>query len=549
MHSPVSYNSEKKIWRGPNKVAWLFNEKANLGRIILSFLARDPRKVAQISDNNGIRMTNRELSSDTEKIAGGLRRRGCQRGDVVGFMARNGHNLTPTLFACFLLEAPTHAMDIHQEENEIYGLFSITKPKFIFCDDEKIPLAEKVVKRLHNSPTIIVYGRKVPNYIHIEDLMREGDSDELRKEIYEESCRESEAKYHIIVSSSGTTGPSKAVCVPYQTLLVPHWTKDISSTSTEYLFSFCTLFWSVSYLVLFMSVFQGITRIITTETFSPELYIHIITKYKVTHTIMSPLFLEHILNSPKFTSSSLYPLKYIWVGGNIISEQLLRKLLPHIPSKDLLISYGMSETGGISRYLYDPTRSVNVGFIDPGIEGIVVDEEGRKLGPGEQGEICFKTPYSLFEYMGNPEATAALRDSEGYLHTGDLGYYDEDGYLRIVGRCKDVIKYFMDHVSGSEIERVVGNLPGVLQVAAVGIPDEKCYQLPAVVIVKQEGASIVEKEVSEVVARELPNSHRLRGGVYFIDKLAKTYSGKLKKKEIEKYAKEQYFIMKKREYI
>ncbi|XP_055691848.1 uncharacterized protein LOC129794932 [Lutzomyia longipalpis] len=180
----TKYFSEEKIWRGPEKTVWLFNEKANLGRILLSILNRDPQRVAQISDNNGIRMTNGEMVSYAEKIAGGLKQRGCKVGDIVGFVAANGHMLAPTLIACFLLEAPTNAMDVNQNEDEIYAIFNLTEPKFIFCDAEKINLVEKVAGRLKESPTIIVYGEnKIENYISIEDLMQEGDDEELTRAI------------------------------------------------------------------------------------------------------------------------------------------------------------------------------------------------------------------------------------------------------------------------------------------------------------------------------------------------------------------------------
>ncbi|XP_055691789.1 luciferin 4-monooxygenase-like isoform X2 [Lutzomyia longipalpis] len=542
--STTKYYSEEKLWRGPPHPASLFNDRANLGRIILSIIDRDPHKVAQISDNNGIQMTNQEIALKAKNIAGGLRRRGCKVGDVVGFVAGNGHNLVPTLIACFLLEAPVNAMDIKQNEDEIYAIFIITKPKFIFCDDKRLEDVKNVVKRMETSPTIIVFGANNSDYINIENLMKEGDSEDLKREIYEESCKENQMKYQIIVCSSGTTGPPKAVAIPYQSLLDPHWSSMISSSSTDCYFSFCSPFWSVYYIVLFSNLILGITRIITTEPVNHELFLQIVKKYKVTHVLISPVYISNILDSPDLTSSSLLTLKYIWSGGSVLTEEVAKNCMKYISAGSLIVTYGMSETGTIARNPYYPDFGphnqgmVSVGNVLPGIEGIVLDEEGKRLGPEETGQVCFRVPYPIVEYLENPEATAQFIDSDGFAHTGDLGFFDKDGFLYITGRSKDIIKYIMYHVSGSEIERVVKTHPNVSEVVAVGIPDRTYHQLPAVLVVLEKGSTATSEEISNLVSEKLPDTHKLRGGVYFVEELPKTYSGKIKKNEAKTIAEE-----------
>ncbi|XP_055691792.1 probable 4-coumarate--CoA ligase 3 [Lutzomyia longipalpis] len=540
--SITKYFSEEKIWRGPEKPAWLFNEKANLGRILLSILNRDPQKVAQISDNNGIRMTNGEMVSYAEKIAGGLKQRGCKVGDVVGFVAANGHMLAPTLIACFLLEASTNAMDVNQNEDEIYNIFKITEPKFIFCDAQKINLMEKVAGRLQDSPTIIIYGEnKVKAYISIEDLIREGDDEVLRRNILLEACRPLQMDYNIICCSSGTTGPQKAVCISYQSIVDEYWYQNVVRSSEGSFFTFSSVFWTVGYLVLLRSIFYGLTRIITTQDFNPELFLNIITKYRVTNTLINPLLLCQVLESPKLSPDTFSSLKKIFCCGNIITEDLVEKLKPFLMSKTkFMIIYGSTEAGAITTYNYNLKGTISVGNLLPGIEGIVIDEEGRRLGPGMVGELCFTTPYRFSGYLKNPEATNAYTTNDGFMRSGDLGFYDEDGLLYVNGRCKDVMKYILAHVSGSEIERVVKKHPSVSDVVAVGIPDEKYSHLPAVLVVLKNRSSVTAEEISDLVAEKLPDSHKLRGGVYFVDKIPVTSTGKVKKVEAEKYAERMF---------
>uniref|UniRef100_A0A7G3A7U4 Putative acyl-coa synthetase n=1 Tax=Lutzomyia longipalpis TaxID=7200 RepID=A0A7G3A7U4_LUTLO len=444
--------------------------------------------------------------------------------------------LAPTLIACFLLEALTNVMDLTQDEDEIYAIFRITEPKFIFCDAEKVNLVEKVAGRLQDSPTIIVFGgNTVEAYISIEDLMREGDDDVLRRNILLEACRPIKMDYNIICCSSGTTGPQKAVCISYQSRLTEYCHQNVVSSPTDSIFSFSPMSWTIGYIVFFRSIFHGLTRIITTEEFSPELFLRIICRYKVTNITINPILLQFIFESPKFTTSSFSSLKEIWCGGFLVTEHLIEKLKSFLSQINFVIGYGSTETGAITAYKYDPKGKINVGNLLPGIEGIVINEEGQRLGPDEIGQVCFRIPFPM-EYLKNQEATAKFIDSNGFAHTGDLGFFDKDGFLSITGRCKDVIKYFLFHVSGSEIERVVKTHPSVSHVVAVGIPDQKYSHLPAVLVVLKNGSSVTAEEISDLVAEKLPDSHKLRGGVYFVDKIPLTSTGKVKKFEAEKYA-------------
>ncbi|XP_055693805.1 luciferin 4-monooxygenase-like [Lutzomyia longipalpis] len=540
LNPQTKYFAEEKIWRGPAKPAWLFNDKVNLGRIVLGVLKRDPEKVIQISDDNGVRMTNLETAENAEKIACGLRRRGCERGDVVGFVARNGHNLAPALLGCFFLEAPTNAMDVFQNEDELYSIFKITKPKFIFCDNDMVSMIEKIAEKLPNYPTIVVFGKKMSNYLHIEELMREGDSAKLLRKLYEETSEGSQSEYQIIVCSSGTTGSPKAVALPYQTLVREHWFDGLETSPEDCFFSFCPPFWSVFYVNVLKHLFAGVPRVITTDDFSPETYLKIVEKYNVTHTLVSSIYLNLTLQSPEMKSTSLLNIKQLLFTGSLTTDDLAKKLMPYIPNADVYIAYGMSEIGNIAMYKFNPEKPISVGCLLHGVQGIVLSDEGKRLGPGQSGELCFKTPKHMFGYLENPVETENAFTEEGFFRTGDLGFYNEDGFLHIVGRSKDVIKYYMTHVSASEIERVIKAHPHVQDAVAVGIRNDKCYQLPAAVVTRKKDANVTAKELSKLVEENLPDNHKLRGGIYFVDNLQTTFTGKLKKKEIEKYATKMY---------
>uniref|UniRef100_A0A1B0GL65 Acyl-coa synthetase n=2 Tax=Lutzomyia longipalpis TaxID=7200 RepID=A0A1B0GL65_LUTLO len=480
--SVTKYFAEEKIWRSPTEHTWMFSEKANLGRIILEVLNCHSPKVIQISDDSGVRMTNREIASDAEKIAVGLRQRGAKQGDVVGFVARNGSYLTPALIACFYLDLPINALDVTQNEDEIYSIFRITKPKFIFCDDDMVYVAHKILERLQSSAVIVVIGNDVSGDVNIEELMQEGDSDELKKSLF--------------------------------------------------------------FVNLLTCLLSGVVRVITTAPFSPEIYVNIVEKYKVTHTLISPIYLNSALESTRITPKSFLSLRTILCIGSLTTDDLVRKLGIYALHGKLFIAYGMSELGSIANYLYEPPKKVCVGILAPGNESVVIAENGDRLGPGETGELCFRTPHQMIEYIENPEATKNSFTNDGFFRTGDLGFYSHDGFLHIVGRCKDLIKYFMSHVSCSEIEKVIKTHPGVRDATVVGISDATCYQLPAAVVARRKNFAISANDIYEIVAKNLPDSHKLRGGIYFVDDIQVTSTGKHKKREIEKYATKMFEMLK-----
>ncbi|XP_055694790.1 uncharacterized protein LOC129796693 [Lutzomyia longipalpis] len=542
--SVTKYFAEEKIWRSPTEHTWMFSEKANLGRIILEVLNRHSPKVIQISDDSGVRMTNREIASDAEKIAVGLHQRGAKQGDVVGFVARNGSYLTTALIACFYLDLPINALDVTQNEDEIYSIFRITKPKFIFCDDDMVYVAHKILKRLQSSADIVVIGNDMSGDVNIEELMQEGDSDDMKKKIYEESLKDIESKYQIIVCSSGTTGSPKAVALPYHSAIRRHWFTDINSDPSHVFFSFCPPFWSLFFVNLLTCLLSGVVRVITTAPFSPEIYVNIVEKYKVTHTLISPIYLNSALESTRITPKSFLSLRTILCIGSLTTDDLVRKLGIYALHGKLFIAYGMSELGSIANYLYEPPKKVCVGILAPGNESVVIAENGDRLGPGETGELCFRTPHQMIEYIENPEATKNSFTNDGFFRTGDLGFYSHDGFLHIVGRCKDLIKYFMSHVSCSEIEKVIKTLPGVRDATVVGISDATCYQLPAAVVARRKNFTISANDIYEIVAKNLPDSHKLRGGIYFVDDIQVTSTGKHKKREIEKYATKMFEMLK-----
>ncbi|GAB0089390.1 hypothetical protein DMENIID0001_039210 [Sergentomyia squamirostris] len=195
--------------------------------------------------------------------------------------------------------------------------------------------------------------------------------------------------------------------------------------------------------------------------------------------------------------------------------------------------YGMNEVGSIAANVFEPGNAT-VGLLWEGVAAIIVNHEtGQRLGIGEEGEICVKTANVMIGYLKNEEATLELIDKDGWYHSGDVGYFDQDGFLHHLGRKKDCLKYKNYNIAPGDIEQIIEKHPAVAQVVVVGVPDPIFVDLPAAAIVKKTGCNVTEEEIIKLVEDNVMDAKRLRGGVYFMDSLPITPSGKIRKLNVK----------------
>jgi acyl-CoA synthetase (AMP-forming)/AMP-acid ligase II len=178
---------------------------------------------------------------------------------------------------------------------------------------------------------------------------------------------------------------------------------------------------------------------------------------------------------------------------------------------------------------------VKPGSVGEAIKGVyakVIDENGKTLGLHKSGELCFKGDRIMKGYINDPKATSESIDKDGWLHSGDIGYYDEDRQFFIVDRLKELIKYKAFQVAPAEIEALLLSNPKVKDCGVIGIPDEESGELPLAFVVKQPGATLTEGEVKKFIEENASKPKWLRGGVKFIDQIPKNPSGKILRREL-----------------
>lgn len=241
---------------------------------------------------------------------------------------------------------------------------------------------------------------------------------------------------------------------------------------------------------------------ITTETETAELAFRLIEKYQVSFMFDVVPFLVEMLQSEMIEQYNLSSLRNYFCVGSKPPPGMLSKLNEHFPNGRTHNSIGMTEMAGsyaasCANYGDDGAA----GQLANGIEAKIIDVNGNRCGPSQTGELYLKPRYRLLGYYNNPEATEQAFDTEGFLMTGDIGYFDAtNSNLYVVDRKKDIIRYDFHQISPSEIEAALMKSPEIARVCVAGIPDTVAVDLPAAAIIRKEGSKITEKEVYDMVA-------------------------------------------------
>ena len=226
-------------------------------------------------------------------------------------------------------------------------------------------------------------------------------------------------------------------------------------------------------------------------------------------------------------------LRYLTVFGAPSSPVLLRKFHKVCPNAHFLNGWGMTETAAPNCYLPPGIDKIeSIGKFTPGLQTKIVDDNGNALGFNQEGELWVKGKPVMAGYYKEPELTSEVLTKDGWLKTGDVAKFDEDGLCYIVGRKKDMIKVGGEIVFSTEVEEKIHRYPKVKEVAVIGVSDALRGEVPKAFIVPNEGESLNEQELKEFAKKHLAH-FKIPRYFEFIGNLPKTRSGKINKKELE----------------
>ncbi|WP_304176413.1 fatty acid--CoA ligase [Phenylobacterium aquaticum] len=342
--------------------------------------------------------------------------------------------------------------------------------------------------------------------------------------------------------TSGTTGHPKGAMLSHRALLElralhaasdmgwNRWTPDDVSLVAMPIFHIGGSGWGI------MGLYNGAKGVVARE-FDPNAVLDFITHDRISKIFMVPAAMQIVLRHPKAREVDYSCMKYVLYGASPIPLELLKEAM-EVFGCGFVQMYGMTETSGTIVALppedHRPEggpRMRSAGKPLPGVELAILDEAGARLPPHEVGEIATRSPANMSGYWNLAEATARTVDAEGWLRTGDAGYLDEDGYVYIHDRVKDMIISGGENVYPAEVENAVFGHPGVADVAVIGVPDPKWGEAVKAVVVRKPGA---EPTPAEIIAwaRERIAAYKAPKSVDFIDALPRNASGKVLRREL-----------------
>lgn len=319
-------------------------------------------------------------------------------------------------------------------------------------------------------------------------------------------------------------------------------------TNEDVVLNFSSLYWFSGCFAMLWCGVSGATYLVINKPFTPQIALHLIDKYMVTKALFPPRNIAMMLASPDIQHKSMKSIKTLSSSGAKLPVEVRKNIRKYLsPTASVFYGYAATEVGPISFSMSDRNPE-STGILLPNIQVKIVDENGNNVGVGEDGELCANNGYKWPGYFGDKEATDEVYESGTWYHTGDLGHFDEKGYLYIVDRIKEIMKSKGYHVSPTEIEEVIHQLPDVVEVCVCGIPDLLAVNLPAAFVVRSR-PNITEEIVATHVSSKFPYYKHLSGGVYFVDELPKTPSGKVLRRVMAKEAERLYNLQNGRSHL
>ncbi|KAJ8448452.1 hypothetical protein Cgig2_022080 [Carnegiea gigantea] len=350
-----------------------------------------------------------------------------------------------------------------------------------------------------------------------------------------------------IMYSSGTTGASKGVVLTHRNfiatveLFVRFEASQYKEMSWENVYLAVLPMFHIYGLAIFgVGLLSLGTSVVVMKKFNVEEVFKAIERYKITHIPVVPPIMAAMALKAKSQfhgGSSLSSLKQVSCGAAPLTTKVIADFCRCFPHVDFIQGYGMTETTAVGTRGFNPGNVKNytsVGLLAPTVEAKVVNwNTGLCLPPGKAGELLLRGPGVMKGYLNNSEATRLAIEEDGWLHTGDVAYFDHDGYLYILDRLKEIIKYKGFQIAPADLEAVLMSHPNILDAAVTAAADEEAGEIPVAFVVKRPGSSLSRDEVIEHVAKEVAPCKKVRE-VVFVTSIPKSPAGKVLRRQLKR---------------
>lgn len=473
----------------------------------------DKEAIVSLSD----RLNYRDLDLLSEKYAGFFLNKGVGKGDRVALFMDNSIEFVGAYFGISKSGAVIVALNSQLVARELSVPLSDCSPKLIITDDKHYKTVEEAVKLSEQSIEILILERLDLEACSLQPI----------------ACSDNDLA--MIIYTSGTTGKPKGVMLSHGNISAnaDSIIEYLGLTAEDKVMAVLPFYYSYGNSLLTTHIKAGGTLVIDNRFMYPNVVLEHMIKEEVTGFAGVPSHFNILLKKSALANYDLPKLRYATQAGGAMMPAMIKKFLSIIPQLDFFVMYGQTEAAARLSYLkpeYLEEKIGSIGKAIPGVELAILDEDEQPVKPGQTGEIVAKGNNIMLGYWDSPEETACVLKKNG-LWTGDLARIDEDGCIYLISRKRDMIKSGANRISPFEIEDVVCQISGIIECAAVGIPDEILGEAIAVFIVTN-GSVVKEQDIKRFCKQNLA-VYKLPKRIEFVTELPKTASGKIKREELK----------------
>ncbi len=494
----------------------------------------------------GKRYTFSQLNERVNRLGNALIKLGVPKGDRVALIHVNCNQCIETYFATAKIGGIYLPLNFRAKGSEMTYMLNTADATVLFVGERYLELVDSIKNTLTTVKHFISIDKPHQGMLNYEDLLAQSSADDIYTEIDDRDTT-------ILMYTAGTTGFPKGVMLSHNSFAI-YVLENVSPAdpeNSERNILTVPLYHVAGIQAMMAAVYGGRTLVMERQ-FEPKEWMSLVQSEKVSRAMMVPTMLKQLMEHPDFKKYDLSSLKVITYGAAPMPLEVIKKAVEVFPGVGFINAFGQTEsastitmlspedhviTGTEAEKARKLKRLTSIGKPMPDVEMKVVNENGIELPPNEVGEIVARGPRVMSGYWKDKEKTAKTIDGGGWLHTGDMGYRDEDGYYFLAGRATDMIIRGGENISPEEVEAVLRTFPKVDDVAVIGVPDDEWGEVPLCVCVVKKGESCSPDELMEYCRANLASYKRPRA-VVFCDELPRNQLGKVLKRVLrDQYGK------------
>jgi len=492
----------------------------------------------------GKRYTFSQLNDRVNRLANALSNLGVDKGDRLAMLQVNCNQFVETYFASAKLGAIYVPLNFRAKGDELTYMLNSSEANTLFVGERYIGLVDSLRSGLTSVKDFISIESKHDGLLYYEDMLLSSPTEEVVTEISDDDTT-------ILLYTAGTTGLPKGVMLSHNSFAIYVLENvTLADPELEERNILTAPLYHVAGIQAMMAAIYGGRTLIMERQFEPVEWMELVETEKADRAMMVPTMLKQLIDHPDFGKHDLSSLQVITYGAAPMPLQVIKRAVDVFPGVSFINAFGQTETASTITTLGPEDHIItgseeerekklrrlsSIGKPMPDVEMKIVDDEGHELPAGKVGEIVARGPRVMTGYWKDEEKTEKTIDKEGWLHTGDMGYMDEDGYFFLAGRTTDMIIRGGENISPEEVEAVLHSHPKIEEAAVIGVRDEEWGEQPRAIVVVKQGEIATADEIIEYCRARMSSFKRPRS-VIFVSELPRNPMGKVLKRVL----REQY---------